>query len=337
MKNPKKSSEKPKIVVILGPTSAGKSAVAIQLAQEFNGEVVSVDSRQIYRGMDLGTGKVIRDQNPKHEILNSKQIINSKFKKNKPYISEGIIHHMLDIASPRTNFSAAQFKKKADKIIKDILKQGKLPILCGGTGFWIKSIVNNITYPEVKPDPELRRRLEIESAENLFIQLKKLDPERAKNIDAKNKVRLIRAIEICQTLGQVPTTKADPQYDVLQIGLDVPKEKLHAKIKKRLDQRWKDGMLEEVKFLRKKYKLSWKKIQSFGLGYFWIPEYLQNKIALDELYEKVFLAEKDYAKRQMTWFSAQGRSVSGGQKKIVWLEKYPNIQKEITSFTKKQD
>lgn len=288
-----------KIVVILGPTSAGKSAVAIRLAQEFDGEVVSVDSRQIYRGMDVGTGKVTEEE------------------------QSGIQHWMLDIVSPKTNFSAAQFKKKADKAILDILQRGKLPILCGGTGFWIQSIVDNIIYPEVKPDWELRNQLRNSTVDELFQQLQKLDPKRAENIDAKNPVRLIRAIEICQTLGQVPEEKADPQYQALQIGVSVPKEKLHAKIQKRLDDRWQAGMIKEVQALHRQ-GLSWEKIQSFGLGYFWIPQYLQEKISLEELYARVYLAEKDYAKRQMTWFARD--------KRILWLDKYDSIAKEVGKF-----
>ncbi|MDP1883984.1 MAG: tRNA (adenosine(37)-N6)-dimethylallyltransferase MiaA [Candidatus Moranbacteria bacterium] len=290
-----------KIIAILGPTSAGKSAVAVRLAKKFDGEVVSVDSRQIYRGMDVGTGKITLAE------------------------QAGIKHWMLDIASPRTNFSAAQFKKKADRAITDILKRGKLPILCGGTGFWIKSIVDNITYPEVKPDLVLRNDLNNESAAELFGRLQKLDPQRAKNIDAKNKVRLIRAIEICKTLGRVPAEKSSPRYETLQIGLAAPKDELHAKIKKRLGRRWRDGMVEEVKRLHQQ-GLSWKKIQSFGLGYFWIPEYLREKISLEELYEKVYLAEKDYAKRQMTWFKKDIR--------IIWLEKYRDVKKTAADFLK---
>ena len=320
-----------KIIVILGPTSAGKSAVAIKLAQKFDGEVVSVDSRQIYRGMDVGTGKVTQDK-----ISNfirrgeqiSNQIQNTKFKKIKPFISEGVVHHMLDIVSPKTNFSAAQFKKKADKIIKDILRRGKLPILCGGTGFWIKAAVDNITYPEVKPDWKLRKKLEQKEITELIHELKKLDPRRAENIDAKNKVRLIRAIEICKTLGKVPDMSYGLQvtsYEFLQIGISVPKEKLHAKIKKRLDTRWQAGMISEVQKL-KKSGLSFQKIQSFGLGYFWIPEYLQEKITLEELYERVYLAEKDYAKRQMTWFQKDHR--------IKWLKKYKDMEKEVSVFIK---
>jgi len=298
-----------KIVVILGPTSAGKSAIAIELAKKFHGEVVSVDSRQIYRGMDVGTGKVPGTWSMEHGA----------------FLSEGVVHHMIDIVSPRTSFSAAQFKKKADKIIADILKRGKLPILCGGTGFWIKSVVDNITYPEVRPDQKLRQELAQKEIAELIHELEELDPERAKNIDTKNKVRLIRAIEICRAIGKVPEEKSDPQYQALQIGVSVAKEKLHAKIKKRLDDRWRDGMIEEVERLSKE-GLSWKKIQSFGLGYFWIPEYLNEKITLEELYEKVYSAEKDYAKRQMTWFSKE--------KRILWLEKYQDMEKEVEKFLK---
>ena len=293
-----------KIVVVLGPTSAGKSAIAISLAQQFGGEIVSVDSRQIYRHMDVGTGKVTSEE----QAL--------------------VPHHMIDIIDPQETFSAAQFKEMADEIIADILRRRKLPILCGGTGFWIKSIVDNITYPEVEPNWQLRKELDEKSTEELFTQLQKIDPRRAGDIDAKNKVRLIRAMEICASLGHVPDTKyqiPNTKYQFLQIGVSVPKETLHARIKERLDARWSDGMLAETEKLHQQ-GLSWEKIKSFGLGYFWMPEYLQKKITLEELYEKVYLAEKDYAKRQMTWFAKD--------KRIIWLENYSDMQKEVVDFIK---
>jgi tRNA dimethylallyltransferase len=268
--------------------------------------------------MDIGTGKIEKDF--------SGAISNSKFqisKEGEVFISEGIRHYMIDIVDPQETFSAAQFKEMADEIIADILHRGKLPILCGGTGFWIKSIVDNITYPEVKPDWQLREELGKKSVEELFSQLQTIDPKRAKNIDAKNPARLIRALEICAILGQVPKEKSQPQYEALQIGVSVPKEILHTKIKKRLDSRWRDGMLAETEKLHQQ-DLSWEKIQSFGLGYFWMPQYLQKKITLEELYERVYLAEKDYAKRQMTWFAKD--------KRIIWLEKYVDIQKEVEKF-----
>jgi tRNA dimethylallyltransferase len=301
--------ENNKIIVILGPTSSGKSSVAIKLAQKFNGEIISADSRQIYRGMDVGTGKVTTQEQALAK------------------------HHMLDVVSPKTNFSAAQFKKYAEKIIRDILKRGKLPIICGGTGFWIKALVDDVIYPEVKPDRELREKLGKNSVEELFAMLKKLDPVRAENIDAKNPVRLIRAIEICKTLGSVPAVASREPSSTkdnfrlfLQIGISLPKEKLHQNIEKRLKQRFNEGMIEEVERLHKENKISWKKMESFGLGYLWIAKYLQKQLPKEELFEKVYSAEKDYAKRQMTWFRKDA--------KIVWLKDYSSIEKLTKKFIK---
>lgn len=292
-----------KIIIILGPTSSGKSEVAIKLARKFNGEIISADSRQIYRGLDIGTGKITKAE--------------QKLAK----------HYLIDTVSLKADYNVSNFKKDAEKIIVDILSRGKLPIICGGTGFWIKAVVDNVIFPEVKPNKVLRNKLRNKSAEALFKMLKKLDPTRAKNIDAKNKVRLIRAIEICKALGSVPRyTIRDTRYTILQIGIDIPKEKLQQNIKKRLEKRWRAGMVKEVEKL-KKSGLSWKKIQSFGLGYFWIPLFLQKKISKEELFERVYLAEKNYAKRQMTWFQRD--------KRIKWLKNYKATEKESIIFLKK--
>jgi len=318
-----------KILVILGPTSSGKSDIAIKLAKKFNGEIISADSRQIYRGMDVGTGKTpgkLIAVRP-HSSLAARSV------RYKIFISRDISHYMLDIVSPRTEYNVAKFKKQAEKIIKDILKRGKLPIICGGTGFWISAIVDNVQFPEVKPNWKLRKKLEKYSTEKLFAMLKKLNPERAETIDPKNKVRLIRAIEICKKIKKVPSLKntryqiLNTRYKTLQIGLKLPKEKLHKNIEKRVKIRIKQGMVAEVKKLRKQ-GLSWKKIQSFGLAYFWIPLYLQNKITKQRLVEKIIQAEKNYAKRQMTWFKRDRR--------IKWLENYREIEKEINRLLKIQ-
>jgi len=290
----------PKIIAILGPTSSGKSEVAIRLAKKFNGEIISADSRQIYRDLDIGTGKV-----SKQEQKTAK-------------------HWMLDIINPTTKYNATKFKQHSEKIIADILQRKKLPIICGGTGFWIQAVVDNIVFPEVKPDEKLRNSLRNKTAEHLFSMLKKLDSKRANNIDAKNKVRLIRAIEICKELGSVPRIKTLPKYEALQIGIDVPKEKLHLNIEKRLRKRWQAGMIKEVKDLHKKQKLSWKKIQSFGLGYFWIPLFLQGKLSKEELFKRLYLTEKYYAKRQMTWFQKDQR--------IVWLKNSAQISIAVKKF-----
>lgn len=302
---------------MLGPTSSGKSEITIRLAKKFGGEILSADSRQIYRGLDIGSGK-----EP------GKWITNKKY-----YLSENIPHYGIDIVSPKTSYSVARFKKYADRVITDILKRKKVPIICGGTGFWIKAIVDDISYPKVKPDPVLRSMLRNKTAKELFGKLEKLDPERAKTIDSKNPVRLIRAIEICKKIGRVPKPSAKNPASMtevrpsnfLQIGISLSKEKLHENIQKRLRKRFAAGMVEEVKKLHYKNKLSWKKLESFGLGYKLIPQYLRGEItSKDELFEKVYQVERKYAKRQMTWFLKDPR--------IVWLQKYCDIEKEVQNF-----
>jgi len=307
------SGRKNKIIVILGPTSSGKSDVAIRLAKKFDGEVISADSRQIYRGMDIGTGKVPVVWDKEKNTL----------------ISEDVPHHMIDILNPRTSFSAAQFKKKTEKIIRDIIKRGKLPIICGGTGFWIKAVVDSVKFPEVKPDPKLRDELSKKSTEELFEELKKIDPERAETIDAKNKVRLVRAIEICKAIGKVPPIDSENNkspYEFIQIGITHPKEILNERIKLRLRQRFDEGMVEEIERLHVENGISWKRMEEIGLGYYWITQYFKGLITKDEAFEKTYQSEKDYAKRQMTWFRKD--------KRILWLDNYEDIEKEIEKFLK---
>jgi len=311
-----------RVLVILGPTSSGKSDVAIRLAKKFDGEIISADSRQIYKGLDIGTGKV-------KGLFKSVILSERSESKDLIFYSDNIPHYLIDIVSPKTDYNVSKFKKDAEETIKDILRRKKLPIICGGTGFWIKAIVDDVDFPKVKPNTELRRKLDRKNTEELFKILQKLDPERAKNIDAKNKVRLIRAIEICETLGKVPSLNYESRtanYYFLQIGIDISKDKLHQNIKKRLEKRFKEGMIKEVENLHES-GLSWKKIRSFGLGYFWIPLFLQGKISQKELFEKVLGAEKDYAKRQMTWFKKD--------KRIKWLKDCKRIGKETNIFIKK--
>lgn len=289
---------KSKVIVILGPTSSGKSDVAISLAKKFSGEVISADSRQVYRDMDLGTGKV----------EGTWKKINDK-SEDKAFFSEGIAHHLLDFRSPRGEYNVAQFKKDCEKKLFEISARGKVPIICGGTGFWISAVVDGTILPEVKPNQKLRKDLEQEPAEQLFAKLKKLAPQRAQNIDIHNKIRLIRALEIFHELGEIPqVTKQDnPNFDFLQVGIDWPQEKLDEKIKRRLNGRWQAGMVDETTKLKERYRLSWKRIQSFGLGYVWIPLFIQKKIDRDELRKRVFIAERGYAKRQKTWFARDKR------------------------------
>lgn len=279
---------KPKILAIIGPTSSGKSGLAVDLAKKFNGEIISVDSRQVYKGMDIGTGKITKKE------------------------MKGIPHHLLDVVSPKTRFTVAQYQKKANKTIKEILKRNKLPILCGGTGFYLQSVIDGITIPKVKPDWNLRKQLEKKSNQQLFNQLKKLDSERAKFIDKNNKRRLIRAIEISKSLKKpIPPIKKQGEYDCLIIGIKKEKNELKNLIHKRLIKRLKQGMIKEVKEL-KKSSISWKRLEEFGLEYRHISFYLQNKISYQEMVEQLEKEIVRYSKRQMTWFKKD--------KRINWIE-----------------
>ncbi|MEA2007305.1 MAG: isopentenyl transferase family protein [Patescibacteria group bacterium] len=184
------SNPKTKVIVILGPTSSGKSDVAIMLAKKFDGEVISADSRQIYRDMNLGTGKVEGEWQKKN--------------KRKVFVSEQVVHHLLDFRSPRGNYNVSHFQENCGTLINEISARKKLPIICGGTGFWIDAVVNGVVLPQVKPDHVLRKKLEKQTTKQLHTQLKKLDSSRSKTIDSKNKQRLVRAIEICKAIGSVP-------------------------------------------------------------------------------------------------------------------------------------
>ena len=283
---------KPKIVIVLGPTASGKSDLAVKIAKQYNGEIISADSRQVYKGLDIGTGKVSRDKKfPKHDQVSATN-----------YFHKGIPHHLLDVANPRTVFTADAFKKKGEKALGDIVKRKKLPIVCGGTGLYIDSLLGSISWPEVPPNPTLRKKLEKKSTEELFKQLQVLDPKRAKTIDNKNPVRLIRAIEIATLLGKVPEQKRiSIPYETLYIGLLPDPEILLKKIHLRLLTRIKDGMLTEVKKLHKE-GLSWKRMESLGLEYRHVARHLQGFTTKQEM---MAMLEKDiwhYSKRQMTWF-----------------------------------
>ena len=292
------NNKKPKIIVVLGQTATGKSDLEVELALKFNGEVVSADSRQVYKGLDIGTGKVPRD---KLKVENEKL---------KGYFYKGIRHHLLDVVSPKNQFTAAEYKKKAEKAIDDIISQRKVPIVIGGTGFYIQTVVDGIIPPEVPPNKKLRKELMNKKTEELLVILKKLDPERAMSVEQKNPRRLIRAIEIARALGKVPKIKKNPKYDVLQIGLKIEDDKLKKKIKKRLIERIKgpkssskigQSMIEEAKQLHEK-GLSWKRMEELGLEYRYLARYLQKKLSKEEMIEQLNMAIRHYAKRQKTWF-----------------------------------
>ncbi len=304
-----------KIIVILGPTASGKSNTAIKLAQKFHGEIISADSRQIYSDMEINTGA---------ELVEEK-IIHGK----KKFFSQGIPHYFISTIKPTEEYNVAKYKREAEKIITNILQRKKVPIICGGTGFWIKALVDNVTFPSVKPNWELRKKLERKTIEELFAELKKIDPVRANSIDKKNKVRLIRALEICQELKTVPIINKPQKtnYSFLQIGIKRTKKELHQRIQLNVKKRIHQGMIAEIEKLHK--NLSWEKIQSFGLSFKIIPLYLKKEIlSQKELQEKIYLAEKNYAKRQITWFQKDLR--------IQWFQDYTSIEKLVSSFLSEQ-
>ena len=269
--------ELPKIIVVCGPTATGKSDKAASLALEHNGEIVSTDSRQVYKGLDIGSGKITKKE------------------------TQGVSHYMLDVASPLRIYSIAQFQKKASKHIEDILKRGKTAILCGGTGFYIDAIIYNTSFPEVGINNKLRKKLEKKTVQELFKLLKKKDTRRAKEIDPYNKVRLIRALEIIETLGKVPEVSKKMQYNVEWIYLDFPDEILKERIHTRLLKRMKQGMVQEAKNLHAK-GLSYPRMERLGLEYKYLALLLQNKITKKEFLDQLESAIWHYAKRQRTWF-----------------------------------
>jgi tRNA dimethylallyltransferase len=289
-----------KTIVIVGPTASGKSDLAILLAQKYDGEIISADSRQIYRGMDLGSGKVVRDL---PEISNFQFLISKQ--KKKVYLSEGVVHHLLDVASPKRSYNVTHFVRDAKKVLANIRKRNKTPIICGGTGFWVQALIENNIFPPVKPNTKLRKLLRNKSAEELFAMLEKKDPKRASTIESQNKVRLIRALEICETLGTVPQAINSQQLTVnsknyLIIALNPSKEILQKNIERRLEKRLRKGMVQEVEKLRES-GLSWKRLESFGLEYRNIALFLQEKISREAMKENILRESRHYVKRQLTW------------------------------------
>jgi tRNA dimethylallyltransferase len=267
----------PKVIVICGPTATGKSDFAVELAKRVNGEIISADSRQVYRGLDIGSGKVTKRE------------------------MKGVPHHLLDVANPKRVFSVAQYAKLADKAITAIMKKGKVPIIFGGTGFYIDAVVYDQGLPLVKPNARLRKKLYRNSAIVNFEYLQHLDPDRANSIDRHNNIRLIRAIEIATALGKVPKTSRIKKYDIEWHYLDFPDDVLKQRIHTRLLKRMKSGMVSEVKKLHEA-GLSWRRLESLGLEYRYLALFLQNKLSKADMLTQLELAIWHYAKRQRTWF-----------------------------------
>jgi len=309
-----------KIIVLLGPTASGKTDLGIVLAKKYNGEIVSADSRQVYKHMDIGTGKPVGEWKHPSSILPSER--------EGQYVVEGVAHHVMDIIEPDEDFTLAHFKKMAEEKIEDILARGKLPIIVGGTGLYIWSIVDNLDMPAVVPDLELRAELEKKSLDEQVQILTDKDPETAKKIDLKNPRRVIRALEVVILTGKSfvkQQTKSKPKYDCLQIGIERDREDLYFRINKRVDTQHVRGLLSEVESLVKQ-KYDWQLPSMTGIGYKQMGYYLRGEMNLEEATEILKRDTRHYAKRQLTWFKKD--------KRINWIKEKSEAESLVEEFIK---
>ncbi|TSC72939.1 MAG: tRNA dimethylallyltransferase [Parcubacteria group bacterium Gr01-1014_70] len=312
--------DKQKLLVIVGPTASGKSELAVFLAKYikkhklggFKGaEIISADSRQVYKFLDVGTNKV------PGRWQNFGKFRTPSFRN---FVYKNIPHHCIDFVHPKKTYSVAEYQRCAKKAIVEIVKRGNIPIIVGGTGFYIKAVVDDLELPLVPPNSELRKKLEKKSTEVLLGMLLRLDPERAKRIDSKNPRRLIRAIEIVQaTKKPVQLLKENMHKNVLMLGLHKSKEKL----KKAIEQRSKKmihGLIKEIQLL-KKLKVSQKRIHALGFEY-----NINFGSSVSEIKKMLTRENLRYAKRQMTWFKRD--------KRIRWIEEKKDALELVRAFLK---
>ncbi len=293
---------KPPLIVIVGPTSSGKSALSLELAEEFHGEIVSADSRQIYRGMNVGTNKPTPEEQAR------------------------VPHHLLDVAEPDSTYTVAEFKEAALSAIRHIHARNKLPFLVGGTGLYVQVVVDNLDLPNVPPQQKLRQELELLTIEQLRTRLKACDPVGAEKIDLHNRRRIIRAIEVSETAG-VPFSDlrkaGTPEFDPLMLGVYQEPEVMRQRL--RISGQWRldHGILEEMQRLNSE-GISWDQFESFGLEYRRYAQYFEGKLGLVEASE---LAQKDlfaFAKRQITWFKRD--------KRIRWISTEDNASAIVSDW-----
>jgi tRNA dimethylallyltransferase len=281
---------KPPLIVILGPTASGKSGLAIALAQRFRGEIVSADSRQVYRGLNIGTAKVT------------------------PQEQASVPHHLLDVADVEEIYTVSQFQKQAIEAINGILARGHLPFLVGGSPHYIQAVVDHLAIPAVPPQPGLRAQLEARPLADLLAQLEQLDPQAAASIDRNNPRRVMRALEVCLVTGQPFSAQRrmqEPLYRSLLLGLSWPRDVLYARIDARVDERMQQGMVQEVRDLLAA-GVSHERLEALGLEYRYISRWLRGEFADEaEMVQRLKYAIHDFTRRQLTWFRKDRR--------IVWI------------------
>ncbi len=278
---------KEKAIFIVGPTASGKSALAIWLAKKIKAEIINADSRQVYKYLDVGSGKIdIDDKLQKIKNLKSGKVIIG-----------GVVHHLVSIVSPRKNYSLGQWLKDVDRVVEVLKSENKKIIFCGGTILYLRALYEGWQLPEVKADPNLRKKLEKEDSLKLWKRLYKLDKRRALAIDYRNKRRVIRALEIALKLGKVPAINFQPKFELLILSPLVDEKLLKRKIEKRLKRRIV-GIIREIKRLRK-IGISWKRIISFGLEYDWFGKYVRGDIELNTAFNKCLKEIIHFAKKQI--------------------------------------
>lgn len=271
---------KTKVIAVAGPTASGKTKLAIELAKELNGEVISADSRLVYKGFDIMTAKPTKDE------------------------MDGIPHYMIDIVEPEYDFSVAEFRDRAKILIDEISSRGKIPIVAGGTGLYFRILLENYALPKIECNPELRKELEKISNEDLYKELQLKDFEYSKKVHPNNKVRLVRVLEVIRTLNK-PFSEAvglkEPEYDVDWRFPNInSREELYDRINKRVDIMFEMGMLEETKLLLKKHGRIKNLVST--IGYQEMIKYIDGKYSLEDALEELKMNTRRYAKRQLTWF-----------------------------------
>jgi tRNA dimethylallyltransferase len=286
---------KAKVIVICGPTASGKTALSIEVAKKINGEIISCDSMQIYKDMNIGTAKPTKEE-----------------------MGE-IKHYLIDYVLPTERYSVAEYKKDAKKAIKEVIEKGKTPIIVGGTGLYVDSLIYEIEYPEIKFDEEYRKKIEKEveeeGLEKLYEKAKKIDPIAIQKISKTDKKRIQRVLEIYHATGKTKTEQEiisrqkEPEYAYKVYGLLWDRQKLYDRINLRVDIMIEQGLIEEVKTILKKYSKFPTAMQ--GLGYKEVVQYLNKEITKEEMIEKIKQETRRYAKRQMTWFRKN--------KQTIWL------------------
>ena len=294
-----------KVIVICGPTASGKTKLSIELAKKINGEIVSCDSMQIYKDMNIGTAK------PTFEEM------------------QGIKHYLIDFISPDKRYSVAEYKIDAEKAIEEILNKGKIPIVVGGTGLYIDTIIYGIEYPKIEFDDKYRKELEErekkEGLIKLYEEAKQIDEEAIKKISINDKKRILRILEIYHATGknkteqEIISREKGPKFDYKVFAINMDREKLYERINKRVDIMIDNGLINEVKKLLNKYKEFPTAMQ--GLGYKEVKEYLENKISKEEMIEKIKQESRRYAKRQITWFKKN--------KQTIWINGLNKIEDNI--------